>query len=134
MIIYQITSLSLSRCLRRFCELYQIKSASASKSTTDGVDLDFTAFKSCHAVFTYCGPKTGTSTMKPPARRGCPRGRGGGGVGGGGIPYVNDSSLPVFRRFSLDMGNKFRKSPILSCDNSFNGFICDTLMYYNKLS
>ena len=64
--------------------------------------------------------------MKPPARRGCPG-------GGGEILYVNDSSLPVFRRFSLDMGNKFRKSPILSCDNSFNGLICDTLMYYNKL-
>ena len=36
-------------------------------------------------------------------------------------------------RFCLDMGNKFRKSPILSCDNSFNGLICDTRMYYNKL-
>ena len=24
----------------------------------------------------------------------------------------------LFHRFSLDMGNKFRKSPILSCDNS----------------
>ena len=28
--------------------------------------------------------------------------------GGGDTPYVNDSSLPVFRRFSLDIGNKFR--------------------------
>ena len=36
----------------------------------------------------------------------------------------------VFRRFSLDMGSKFRKSPILSCDNSFNGLICDTHMCY----
>ena len=68
----QMTSLSLSQVLRRLCELYQIKSVSASKSTKDGVDLDSTAFKSCHAVFTYCGPKTGTSTMKPPARRGAP--------------------------------------------------------------
>ena len=34
----------------------------------------------------------------------------------------------VVRRFSLDMGNKFRKSPILSCDNSFNGLICEILM------
>ena len=60
----QMTSLSLSQVFKNIqCELYQNKSVSASKSdvwskfgpvtTTDGVDLDFTAFKSCHAVFTY---------------------------------------------------------------------------------
>ena len=59
----QMTSLSLSQVFKNIqCELYQIKSVSASKSdvwtkfgpvtTTDVVDLDFTAFKSCHAVFT----------------------------------------------------------------------------------
>ena len=87
----QMTSLSLSQMFKNIqCELYQIKSVSASTSDvwtkfglvtmTDGVHLDFAAFKSCHTVFTYCGGKTGTSTMKPPARRGCPRG------GGGALP------------------------------------------------
>ena len=45
---------------------------------------------------------------------------------------ICEAKLPrqgsVVRRFSLDMGNKFRKSPILSCDNSFNGLICETLL------
>ena len=71
----QMTSLSLSQVSRNIrCGLYQIKSVSASKSdvwtkfglvtTTDGVDLDYAACKSCHAVMTYCGRKTCTSTMK----------------------------------------------------------------------
>ena len=94
----QMTSLSLSQMFKNIqCELYQIKSVSPSKSdvwtkfgpvtTTEGVNLYFTAFKPCHAVCTYCGRMTGTSTMKPPARRGCSGG------GGGGTPNVNHSSL-----------------------------------------
>ena len=84
----QMTSLSLSQVFKNIqCELYQIKSVSASRSDvwTKFGPVTKTALKSCHAVFTYCGRKTGTSTMKPPARRGCPR--------GGGTPYVNHSSL-----------------------------------------
>ena len=65
----QMTLLSLSQVFKNIqCEVYQIKSVSASKSDvwtkfgpvtmTDGVNLEFTAFKSCHAVFTYCGRKT----------------------------------------------------------------------------
>ena len=61
----QMTSLSFSQVFKNIqCELYQIKSVSASKSDvwtkfglvtmTDGVDLDFAAFKFCHTVFTYC--------------------------------------------------------------------------------
>ena len=66
------------------------------------------------------------------------------GGGGGGLPMSTivpmcrsegslcKAKLPrqgsVFRRFSLDMGNKFRKSSILSCDNSFNGLICGSLI------
>ena len=60
----QMTSLSLSQVFTSIqCALYQIKSVSASKSdvwtkfgpvtTTDGVDLDFTTFKSCHVVFIW---------------------------------------------------------------------------------
>ena len=73
----QMTSLSLSQVFKNIqCELYQIKSVSASKSDV------WTKFglvtPTVHLL--YCGRKTGTSTMKHPARRGCPRG------GGGALP------------------------------------------------
>ena len=73
----QMTSLSLSQVFKNIqCGIYQIKSVSSSKSdvwtkfglvtTTDGVDLDFAAFKSCHAPgFIQCSPTVDVRQVHP---------------------------------------------------------------------